>query len=182
MCTLLCRRCPELPRETRIEEDGCATSPCGGKQIFNIRGRPEKGEVWGRQPGLSLLRGKFQVHFLLTLSSPAPTSFPISDSTLIPAGWPPAAAAMLRVASLPVPGVVWKDEPSGAPWPGWQAPAVSSGDTSSAFVGSSQAAISRVDIQPSSRVLWGDPQGDTDPPWGDLERARPSLCSAAFSL
>lgn len=65
--------------------EGCVILSCRGKQVCNISGRTETRDLWGWwQPGLSLLQGMFQGHFLLILSLPAPTSFPLLVSTLGP--------------------------------------------------------------------------------------------------
>lgn len=92
--------------------EGCVILSCRGKQVCNISGRTETRELWGWwQPGLSLLRGMFQGHFLLILSLPAPTSFPLLVSTLGPllaASWVCCLGALVclsedwpRTVSLP---------------------------------------------------------------------------------
>lgn len=91
---------------TRVE--GCVILSCRSKQVCNISGRTETRELWGWwQPGLSLLQGMFQGHFLLILSLPAPTSFPLLVSTpgpLLAASW---VCCLDALACLSETGPAW---------------------------------------------------------------------------
>lgn len=75
------------------------------------------------QCGLSLLHGHVQVHFLLTLSVPTPTSFPIPRPTLL-APWLSGALPRSVFASLAVLGVARNHEHSTAPSASPKAPTV----------------------------------------------------------